>query len=132
MEWVVEAEEVDSEADSNRITQIVASEVDISNKLQEAVVSLIIREEATHKRLEETLTRWEIPHRVDTNLKTSHHLLEEVLQISKLSCADTSNFVSKFYHRRPFSRMQAFEIQKMIFMSFQNHLIAVLNDSGFI
>lgn len=96
-EWDVEAAEAAPEVDSKCKTKMVVAEVDISNKIQEAVVSLIIREEATHNRLEATLTRWEIAHKEDSNHRTSHHLPEEVLQITKLSCVDTSNFVSKLY-----------------------------------
>ena len=95
--WAAEAEEAGSEVDSSNITPMVVAEVDTNNKIQEAVVSLIIREEATHNRLEATLTRWEITHKEDSNHRTSHHLPEEAHQITKLSCVDISNFVSKLY-----------------------------------
>jgi hypothetical protein len=106
MEWAVEAEEAGSEVDNSNITQMEAvAEVDISNKIQEAADSLIIREEETHRLPEATLiTRWEILHKVVSNLRISLHLLEEALQISKLSCADTSNFVSKLYFINSISR----------------------------
>ena len=105
MEWDAEAEEVGSEVYSNSYskTQMVVVEVDISNKIQEVVVNLIIREEeATHKHPEITITRWEIVHK-DSNNRVSHHLQEEALQITKLSCVDTSNFVSKLYFINLFS-----------------------------
>jgi hypothetical protein len=115
VEWVVEVEEAGSEVGNNSITQMVVVEVDISNKIQEAVVNLTIREEATHNRQEATLTRWEIAHKEDSNLKISPHLLEEALQITKLSCADISNFVSKRNFINPFSRRQL-QIRKQVLL----------------
>jgi hypothetical protein len=99
MEWAVEAEEAGSEVDNSNKTQMsTVAEADISNKTQEVADRIIIREEETLRLLEATLTtRWEIAHKVVSNLRISLHLLEEALQISKLSCADTSNNVSKHY-----------------------------------
>ena len=104
MEWDAEAAEGSEVDNNNNRHQMAVVEVDISNKFQEEADSLIIREEETHNRLEETLTQWEIALRVemDTNLKISHHPLEEAHQISKLSCADISNFVSKLFNKGHF------------------------------
>lgn len=94
--WVVG--EVASE-EVNNTTQMAAAEAEISITTQGAVASRMSRGDAVVNRMEAAeegiITRWEILHRADSNLRTSlYPMMEEVLPITKLSCADISNFVS--------------------------------------
>lgn len=100
--------EAEAALEADNKTQMEEAEVEMEMETKEAsttilegavMVSNIILGEAIQDRcLEVAQTRWEIPWMAVSNHKTETWLqkeFKEVLQITKLSCADTSNFVSK-------------------------------------